>query len=303
MSARPPTKRRPRWATTASMSCRSSSRWLRLYPLRRLSLRYSRRHQHQPPVPLDRHQRPSAADVAVVVNEWDSPGPAEIGYQWTTYPERLEASGVSWKVYQFLPDNLPTTRWRVFANTAPPAFRWAIGAAAERLQRLRAYRDALNEARHCTKAARQHPAADGNDLDAMLAGFRSDVQQGKLPQVSWIIAPAAYSEHRSLQPGAGRLVHQDPQRADRQPGGVGKTVLLVNYDETTAFDHMPSPSAPSLREDGSFAGKSTVPFDTGSSSTWRRPVRRINRRRDGIYGPARGVPMLVLSPGAAAASG
>ncbi|MEX0634088.1 hypothetical protein M8494_27475 [Serratia ureilytica] len=38
---------------------------------------------------------------------------------------------------------------------------------------------------------------------------------------------------------------------------------MVNYDENDGFfDHMPSPSAPSLREDGSFAGKSTVPFDT-----------------------------------------
>ncbi|MGV8750643.1 alkaline phosphatase family protein, partial [Pseudomonas aeruginosa] len=50
--------------------------------------------------------------------------------------------------------------------------------------------------RRCTRAtATTLPAADGNDLDAMLAGFRADVQQGKLPHVSWIIAPAAYSEH------------------------------------------------------------------------------------------------------------
>lgn len=56
------------------------------------------------------------------------------------------------------------------------------------------YGDALNEAAPLYKGnGNTLPAADGNDLEAMLAGFRADVQQGKLPQVSWIIAPAAYS--------------------------------------------------------------------------------------------------------------
>ena len=96
---------------------------------------------------------PSAADVAVVVNEWDSPGPAEIGYQWTTYPERLEASGVSWKVYQFLPDNFTDNPLAGFANTAPPAFRWAIRRGRRKTSTPScpiAMR--LTRPRHCTKA-------------------------------------------------------------------------------------------------------------------------------------------------------
>ena len=114
---------------------------------------------------------PSAADVAVVVNEWDSPGPAEIGYQWTTYPERLEASGVSWKVYQFLPDNFTDNPLAGFANTAPPAFRWA--RPPKDFNAFVPYRDALNEAAPLYKGnGNTLPAADGNDLDAMLAGFR-----------------------------------------------------------------------------------------------------------------------------------
>ena len=96
---------------------------------------------------------PSAADVAVVVNEWDSPGPAEIGYQWTTYPERLEASGVSWKVYQFLPDNFTDNPLAGFRQYRAASIQ--VGNPARPPKDFNAfvpYRDALNEARHCTKA-------------------------------------------------------------------------------------------------------------------------------------------------------
>lgn len=77
-----------------------------------------------------------------------------------------------------------------------------------------------------------------------------------------------------------------------------KTVLLVNYDENDGFfDHMPSPSAPSLREDGSYAGKSTVPFETEIFQHPAPPGSEDQPPPDGhIYAPGPRVPMLVLSP-------
>lgn len=245
---------------------------------------------------------PSAADVAVVVNEWDSPGPAEIGYQWTTYPERLEASGVSWKVYQFLPDNFTDNPLAGFRQYRAASIQ--VGNPARPPKDFNAfvpYRDALNEAAPLYKGnGNTLPAADGNDLDAMLAGFRSDVQQGKLPQVSWIIAPAAYSEHPDpSSPVQGGWFTQEILNAlTDNPEVWSKTVLLVNYDENDGFfDHMPSPSAPSLREDGSFAGKSTVPFDTEIFQHVAPPGSQDQPPPDGrIYGPGPRVPMLVLSP-------
>ncbi|OXH81142.1 hypothetical protein CA830_41630, partial [Burkholderia multivorans] len=48
---------------------------------------------------------PTGAGVASVVNEWDDIGPSTFGYEWKTYPERLQEAGVSWKVYQNMPDN------------------------------------------------------------------------------------------------------------------------------------------------------------------------------------------------------
>ncbi len=59
---------------------------------------------------------PTGADVAAVVNEWDSLGAPTIGYTWTTYPERLEQAGVTWKVYQSMPDNFGDNSLAGFVN-------------------------------------------------------------------------------------------------------------------------------------------------------------------------------------------
>ncbi|MCS4267229.1 phosphocholine-specific phospholipase C [Serratia sp. BIGb0163] len=245
---------------------------------------------------------PTAAEVAVVVNEWDSPGPAEVGYQWQTYPERLEAGGVSWKVYQFLPDNFTDNPLAGFRQYRAASVK--VGNPAQPPKDFTAfvpYSDELNvEAPLYKGNGNTLPAADGNDLDAMLTGFRNDVQQGKLPQVSWIIAPAAYSEHPGpSSPVQGGWFTQEILNAlTDNPEVWSKTVLLVNYDENDGFfDHMPSPSAPSLREDGSFAGKSTVPFDSEIFQHVAPPGSQEQPPPDGrIYGPGPRVPMLVLSP-------
>ncbi|HBK4769787.1 TPA: phospholipase C, phosphocholine-specific [Serratia liquefaciens] len=245
---------------------------------------------------------PTAAEVAVVVNEWDSPGPPDVGYQWQTYPERLEASGVSWKVYQFLPDNFTDNPLAGFRQYRAASVK--VGNPAQPPKDFTAfvpYRDELNAEAPLYKGnGNTLPAADGNDLEAMLAGFRADVQQGKLPQVSWIIAPAAYSEHPGpSSPVQGGWFTQEILNAlTENPEVWSKTVLLVNYDENDGFfDHMPSPSAPSLREDGSFAGKSTVPFDSEIFQHVAPPGSQEQPPPDGrIYGPGPRVPMLVLSP-------
>ena len=41
----------------------------------------------------------------MIDNSGDSLDALGINYKWKTYPERLQAAGVTWKVYQNLPDN------------------------------------------------------------------------------------------------------------------------------------------------------------------------------------------------------
>ena len=54
------------------------------------------------------------------------------GYTWTTYPERLEAAGISWKVYQDLADNFSDNSLAGFRQYREPFYSGAAVAAVER---------------------------------------------------------------------------------------------------------------------------------------------------------------------------
>jgi hypothetical protein len=83
--------------------------------------------------------------------------------------------------------------------------------------------------------AATRPLADGartgteirtqnRDPEALLADFRQDVAGGRLPAVSWIVAPEAYSEHPNWAPDYGAwydllvTVQGDPQFRYRYAG-------------------------------------------------------------------------------------
>ncbi|MDQ9753350.1 alkaline phosphatase family protein, partial [Acinetobacter baumannii] len=80
-----------------------------------------------------------------------------------------------------------------------------------------------------------------------LGTFKADIAQGKLPQVSWLVAPATYSEHPGpSSPVQGAWYIQEVLNVlTENPQVWSQTVLLVNFDENDGFfDHVPSPSAP-----------------------------------------------------------
>jgi len=215
----------------------------------------------------------------VIDNSGDSFDAEGGDYRWTTYPERLQAAGVGWKVYQNLPDN--------FTDNPLAGFRH--------------YRDA-HRARGNPPGARSFPPYEpadeaispllkgvGNTLPdgGFLQALRDDIAAGRLPQVSWIVAPAAYSEHPDpsspVQGGwyTGEVL--DALTAD--PAVWSRTVLLVNFDENDGFfDHVPPPCAPARDPDGKLAGASTV-ATAGEYHHDGRP-----------YGPGPRVPMYVVSP-------
>lgn len=211
-------------------------------------------------------------------------------YTWTTYPERLEEKGVSWKVYQNLPDNY----------TDNP------------LAGFKAYRDA-NKARGNEPDGRPGGSPEktppsawtvadeavspllkgcGNTMPdkGFLQSLKDDIAAGTLPQVSWIVAPATYSEHPGpSSPVQGAWYTQEVLNAlTANPAIWSKTVLIVNYDENDGFfDHVPPPCAPAYeRVNGNpvLRGKSTI-NTAGEYHTDSKP-----------YGPGPRVPMFVISP-------
>ncbi|MGO4331643.1 phosphocholine-specific phospholipase C [Cupriavidus sp. 2TAF22] len=215
----------------------------------------------------------------VIDNSGDSMGASTGGYRWTTYPERLQAAGVSWKVYQNMPDNFTDNPLAGFVQ----------------------YRKA-NEARGNASSGSPYPAytvADeainplikgiGNTMpdNGFLQALKDDIAAGGLPQVSWIVAPANYSEHPGpSSPVQGAWYTQEVLNAlTANPDIWSKTVLLINFDENDGFfDHVPPPCAPAYDASGVLAGKSTVSTD-GEYHTDKHP-----------YGPGPRVPMYVVSP-------
>ena len=178
-------------------------------------------------------------------------------YRFETYPERLEAAGIDWRVYQDPKDNL--------AGLTNPAVAFA------------AYNNAKpGEALH-DKAMSKRTLDD----------FRVDVRTGRLPQVSWIVTTQAGSEHpNGSSPIEGaNFTAQVIDALTDNPAVWSKTVLFLNFDENDGFfDHVPPPSPPGFNPDGSRAGASTVDT-TDDIHAGTQP-----------YGLSVRVPMTVISP-------
>lgn len=185
------------------------------------------------------------------------------GLKWKTYAERLEQAGVSWKVYQEY-DNYGDNSLAYFS-----AFRGA-GANAALMQK----------GRSCAPGSNKDNAKDSRG-EHVVADFAADVAAGRLPQVSWIVAPQIMSEHPSGSPGYGQsLTARLLAALVAHPEVYSKTVFLLNYDENDGFfDHAP-PYVPAV---GAAMGASTV--DTAGEVYRGEPVG---------LGPR--VPMLIVSP-------
>ena len=146
-------------------------------------------------------------------------GPAidnsEPGYRWTTYPERLQKAGVSWKIYQQV-DNYDDN-----------ALAW-----------FNVY----------TAARPGNPLHDRGMVfvNDITTAFASDVAHDTLPEVSWIIAATADSEHPSDSPASGAFItHQLLQALAANPAVYASTVFILNYDENDGFyDHVTPPVPP-----------------------------------------------------------
>jgi phospholipase C len=113
------------------------------------------------------------------------------------------------------------------------------------------------------------------------------VKNGTLPQVSYIVAPEAFSEHPNWPANYGAwYVSQVLDTLTAHPDLWSKTALLIMFDENDGlFDHL-VPPFPAASAD---AGGSTVPV-TGEI------FPGSSRFVAGPYGLGPRVPMLVVSP-------
>ena len=135
-------------------------------------------------------------------------------YRWTTYAERLEAAGVSWRVYQD-DDN---------------------GPAFNMLHQFRAFQD----------AKKGSPLHDKALASLSPSQFAYDCLHDQLPTVSWISTTHLASEHPDKMPADGAaFVAGLIDAIAANPDVWAKTAFILNYDENDGlFDHVQPPFAP-----------------------------------------------------------
>jgi phospholipase C len=196
-------------------------------------------------------------------------------HAWTTYAERLQAAGISWKVYQEY-DNFGDNILSVFKPFRP------CERGSPLYERGRSW---VSEHR----AGADRTRSDGEQL---VEAFRADVAGGRLPQVSWIVTAADLSEHPTAVPSKGEHVCAKLIEALVQyPDVFAKTVFIVNYDESGGFyDHMPPPMPPLSDAEG-FSSVSTA----GEAKDYRDDASVANRGRYPLGLGVR-VPAIVVSP-------
>ena len=184
-------------------------------------------------------------------------------FKWTTYAERLQAAGVSWKVYQ---------EYDTFGDNPLVSFAAFRGLEAT---------DPLQQrARSCVDGSTRvnAPKSHGEHL---VAAFAKDVAADALPQVSWIVAPYGVCEHPDAAPGWGEAFTAGLVAAlAANPEVFAKTVFILNYDENDGFfDHAPPPVP------------ATTPAQGASS---------VSTHGESVEGEAMGlgprVPMIIVSP-------
>jgi phospholipase C len=135
----------------------------------------------------------------------------------------------------------------------------------------------------------------------MLDGLREDVLSGKLPQVSYVIARAADSEHPGpSSPAQGAdFTAQVLDALTADPKVWARTALFVMFDENDGFfDHMPPPAPPSRDAAGGLLGASTT--DTTGEyhlvASTADPQAERPKLMGRPYGLGPRVPMYVISP-------
>jgi len=204
---------------------------------------------------------------------------AEAGYAWSTYPEVLQNAGISWKIYQDAGTGLDAAGFWGWTDDA------YIGNYGDNsLLYFNQYRNAQAD------SPLYQGARTGTNISAgggLFDQLRSDVLANKLPQVSWIAAPEAYTEHPNWPANYGAwYISQVLDALTSNPEVFSKTVLFITYDENDGFfDHAVPPCVPP----SDAQGQSTV-------STANEIFPGNIYYPAGPYGLGPRVPMIAVSP-------
>jgi phospholipase C len=209
------------------------------------------------------------------VDKWPVPGYTYQGtsFKWPTIPDILQKNGITWRIYQDPNDN-----WTGAMNgcLAFESFRTAKPGS---------------------------PIYENGMSHWTLADLATDVQNGTLPQVCWVLPPRSFSEHPAASSSPQKGSSFTEQVLNSLTGNVdvwSKTAFFLTFDENDGFfDHVPPPAVPSYNLDGSLAGGSTINLE---GEYFSDPEKKYQAVDDTItsnirpFGLGARVPMYVISP-------
>ncbi len=179
---------------------------------------------------------------------------------WESYPETLQAAGLSWKIYQGT-DNYGDNGaqyFKTFADLDPSQGGTAPAAGTNVF-----YDNGL-----ATVPEPLNP--ENSNGDNLANAIKADVKAGKLPQVSWVVTNQQYSEHPDGAPTDGAYyIGKVLQALNADPEVFNSTLVIIDFDENDGqFDHVPPPVPPAGTPDEFYTETTSsvippIPLPTG----------------------------------------
>ncbi|MBP9902170.1 MAG: phospholipase C, phosphocholine-specific [Verrucomicrobia bacterium] len=303
-------------------------------------------------------------------NVWNSDVDYDSEANWTTFPERLEDAGVSWRIYQnelsldtglagdaegwlanFTDNplewfqqyhvryhatyrrNLParaqalTAKLKQLESRTPAtdALKKKIAETRAELETVRHDQVTYTEANFAKLSPREqslHRKAFTTNQDDpnyrelatltyrdgakerqmavpkgdVLHQFREDVRLGKLPTVSWIVAPENFSDHPGAPWYGAWYLSETLDILTQNPDVWKKTIFVLCYDENDGYyDHVPPfvPPQPGRPD----AGKTSVGIEASVEHVRSEPGGQSGpEARTAPIGLGFRVPLVIASP-------
>ncbi|WP_426476246.1 phosphocholine-specific phospholipase C [Chryseobacterium sp. CBSDS_008] len=132
----------------------------------------------------------------------------------------------------------------------------------------------------------------------VLFQFRKDVEEKKLPLVSWLVAPEHFSDHPGSPWYGAWYISEVLNILTKDPETWKKTIFIINYDENDGyFDHV-LPFAPPVNpsQPVDMNGKEGVEYVDKSQEYMSDPSLKNYEKIEGTVGLGYRVPMIIASP-------
>lgn len=131
----------------------------------------------------------------------------------------------------------------------------------------------------------------------VLFQFRKDVEQGKLPTVSWLVPPERFSDHPGSPWYGAWFLSETFDILTKNPEVWKKTIFILTYDENDGyFDHVPPFVAPDPANPAT--GRTSKSIDAGLEFVPLEQDRKWHtfQARNSSIGLGYRIPMIIASP-------